>query len=225
MKHELIDVAQWPSMPAPMSSTDQGEAWVWGDFFATLQKQPIDVAQALREMTGNKASIPAAMDYPFAMSVFYNLEKNPHGPSRQPILCVGLERANCGAIEALGEALGIKPEAIKGLGKDAKEKVFIGVFTGSGRANLGRYNGPLNANAARKCFFDVIRSQLGLAGNPVLIGSIEDVYGHPNTGWPAMQNHPDSSRKSGCLGTVLSLALVLISIIAVALKYLPNHVP
>jgi hypothetical protein len=88
---------------------------------------------------------------------------------------------------------------------------MIGVFTGSGRRNLGVFDNMVSADSARQCFFNVIRSELGLTGDPVPIGSIKDVYGHPDTGWPADTGPSKALKKSGCLVAIASLvALVII---------------
>lgn len=52
MAFELISLMAWPSMPAPFSSSDQGEAWVWSDFVVLLQTKPILVAKMLNKMAG-----------------------------------------------------------------------------------------------------------------------------------------------------------------------------
>ena len=43
-------------MPTPMQSKDSGDAWIWGDFFAVLQKDPMIVAQGMQEMTGSSVT-------------------------------------------------------------------------------------------------------------------------------------------------------------------------
>lgn len=205
MKHELLEVANLPTMPAPMQSSDAGEAWVWGDFFATLQKNPMLVSQGIQAMLGQPVTKTPPMAYPYAMMVFYNKARNPHGPSSRPVLCVGLEQADYGALAALlgGEAVNL--QQVQG----AKGPLMIGMFYGAGRVNFGEFDGFVTADTARECFFKIIRSQLGLTGDPVRIGTIKDVYGHPGTGWPADSGFP-TLKKRGCTAVIASLAVIMV---------------
>jgi hypothetical protein len=173
-----------------------------GDFFATLQKNPMLVGQGIDAILGKQLTKPPAMAYPYAMTVFYNKAKNPHGPSSRPVLCVGLEQADYGALGAL---LGVNLPQAKG-------SLMVGVFSASGRINLGNFDGFVTADSARECFFKVIRSQLGLSGEPTRIGTIKDVYGHPNTGWPADGRPKDATKNSGCLGLIVSIVALVILI-------------
>ena len=79
MTVELINLTDWPTMPAPMQSPDAGEAWVWGDFVAILQRKPTLMGQAMQAMAGKQVTQAQTMEYPYAMMVFYNKAKNPHG--------------------------------------------------------------------------------------------------------------------------------------------------
>ena len=74
-----IDPKEWPTLPATWSSVDNGETWVWGDFFLTFQKEPKTFATRII--------------YHYSMSVFYRCDKNPHGPSWLPIMIIALEEA------------------------------------------------------------------------------------------------------------------------------------
>lgn len=214
MKHELIELSQWPSMPAPMQSSDAGEAWVWGDFFATLQKTPTVMRQVMEAMLGKQVTKSIPMAYPYAMTVFYNKAKNPHGPSSRPVLCVGLEQPDFGALARLLGSEGANfPQNAQG----TKGPLMIGMFFGGGRLNLGAFEGLVTADTARECFFNAIRSRLGLVGDPIRIGTIKDVYGHPDTGWPA-DSGLAGAPKGGCAAVIASIAaLVLLICITSAL--------
>ena len=207
MKHELIETIKFPTMPAPMQSSDAGEAWVWGDFFATLQKNPMLMGQVIQAMLGKQVTRTPAMTYLYAMTVFYNKAKNPHGPSSRPVLCVGVEQADYGALAAL---LGDEGANLPQVKQGAKGPLMVGVFSGAGRLNLGEFDGFVTADTARECFFNIIRSQLGLTGDPIRIGAIKDVYGHPNTGWSAESASLGTSKKGGCATLVGSLAALVI---------------
>lgn len=49
------------------------------------------------EMQGKKAE-NLGMTYHFAMSIFYRIDRNPHGPSLGPIMTVALEQADMGML-------------------------------------------------------------------------------------------------------------------------------
>jgi hypothetical protein len=218
MSFELINLTDWPSMPAPMQSKDSGEAWVWGDFFAVLQKEPMIVAQGMQAMTGNSVT-KSPMDYPYAMTVFYDKAKNPHGPSSRPVLCVALEQSNLAGLAAM---LGGDSKEIESIGGGAAMPMMIGVFTAAGRMNLGEYSGPLTADAARTRFFEIVKQQLSLHGDPVRIGAIDAVYGHPNTGWPAATKNSKGQGKAGCSAMLCLLVMATICVGAILKNQLPN---
>ena len=207
MKHELIEMTKWPTMPIPMHSSDAGEAWVWGDFFATLQKNPMLLLQMTQAMLGKQVTKNPEMAYPYAMTVFYNKVKNPHGPSSRPVLCVGVEQADYSVLATL---LGEQATKLPQLKQGGKGPLMVGLFSGEGRLNFGEFDGFVTADTARECFFNIIRSQLGLTGDPIRIGAIKDVYGHPNTGWSAESASLGTSKKSGCATLVGSLAALVI---------------
>lgn len=210
MEHELISLTKWPTMPAPMQSEDEGEAWIWGDFVAILQKNPMTCGALVTEMM-NKLSkkrpssppVPSAMEYPYAMIVYYKKHKNPHGPSSRPILCVGIEKANYGALkDRLGE---LPSEFVESLGT-GNGPLMVGVFRAGNRGNLGELDDFLTKDSARTKFFDVIRSELVPEGEPILIGNIQSIHGHPETGWAPIEA---DKKKGGCLNVFIAIAIAV----------------
>lgn len=198
MVQKLIELTKWLTLPAPFSSVDAGEAWVWGDFFAVLQKQPKLVGETLAALTGKVGGMPKTMEYPFAMSVFYHKSRNPHGPSSRPILVIGLERADYSAAAKL---MGMEmPE----LGQSSAP-IMVGVFTADCHLNLGSFDGYISIDTARNRFFQIMGEHLGLSGRPIQIGVIADVFGHPDTGWPTAPK----KKNAGCLGSILTFTAVL----------------
>ena len=196
---ELIDVTSYTSMPAPMQSSDAGEAWVWGDFFAILQKDPILVSQAIHVLAKGSDLGPAAFTYPYALTVFYQKHKNPHGPSSRPVLCATLERADYAAALA---TMGSSASQIKKF-KGQIGPTMLCMFTPEGHLNFGEFEQDVTADAAREAFFTLIAERLSLHGEPIRIGPIAAVYGHPNTGWPADEATEKGDKKSGCLGLLI----------------------
>ncbi len=151
-------------MPAPWSSQDEGETWVWGNFFGTIQKKPQSIADGIMAMTGQKNPMPGGIVYHYAMTVFYRKDKNPHGPSSRPVLSIGIEQMIMN-------------------GMDTGMPIMVGLFKTTTRLNLGDYKGNLTLDDARNEFFKITKSELKLSGEPQKIGSIKDALGHPQTGW------------------------------------------
>ena len=164
MKHELISLTTFPTMAAPWSSQDKGETWVWGSFFGTIQKEPQSIADGITAMTGWRKPLPGSMVYHYVMTIFYNKDKNPHGPSSRPVLSIGIEQ-------------------LKMEGVSMSMPIMIGIFKSGSRSNLGNYNGTLNLNDVRQKFFNIWKSELRLSGEPQKIGTMMDAWGHPQTGW------------------------------------------
>lgn len=203
MNIELLSTSEWPLLPVPMQSSDPGEAWMWGDFVATLQKDPLTMCQQVQVVLGEPIT-KSPMAYPYAMTVFHDKTKNPHELLSRPVLCVALEQPD---YDAISEIPG---------GKDAfigeprgKGPVMVGVFSGRRHMNLGPYRGPVTVEAARNHFFSVIRSQLRLSENPVCIGTINDILGNPQTGSPAPPGTAPASKREARLLLFLILVVLL----------------
>ena len=180
---ELIDLTTWPTLPSPWSSSDPGETWIIGDFFAFLQKDPEPLGEVLERKARGRAT-PTGMRYHYALTVFYRLACNPHGPSIRPVMTVALEQVDMGG------------------GKQAP--VFIGVFLRKEHVNLGQYDGPLDAASARAVLLANAFS-FGITGEPRLLGDIAAAKGHPDTGLPAAE---PPRAKSGCAGMLVALAML-----------------
>jgi len=149
--------------------------------------------EALSQMTGQKPSGLPPLEYPFAMSVFYRKDKNPHGPSGRPVLVATLEKLTI----------------------PGPNPIVRGCFKGGLRMNQGTFEDELTQDNARRALLETVRGSLGLTGEPVKIGVISDVYGHPNTGWPAQEK----TAKGGCL-SVLAVLGASLSVVFVAVSLL-----
>jgi len=190
----LLELTKWPTLPAPWSSVDAGETWVWGDFFLTFQKKPKTVLDLTMEMQGKKAEY-RGMTYHYAMSVFYRIDRNPHGPSHRPIMTVALEQADMGMLaKMLGSEAG---ELLQAEGGSKMGPLMIGLFTGETRLNLGDYEGDTSSQAVKRRFFEILARQLGVSGQPKMIGDLAQAHGHPETGLPAKK------KNSGCAPVIL----------------------
>ena len=190
----LIELTKWPTLPAPWSSTDRGETYVWGDFFLTFQKRPKTVLDLTKEMQGQKAP-KSGIIYHYAITVFYRLNKNPHGPSHRPIMVVALEQANIATLEKM---LGVDVGDLSQItGKGEMGSLMIGLFSGETRINLGEYKAGVDPESIRKHFFEIIGNRLDLPGHPKIIGDLSQAHGNPETGLPAKK------KNSGCLSVIL----------------------
>ena len=186
MPHKLIDLTKWPSMPSPFNSSDPGEAWVWGEYVALLQASPVVVAEMLMKMTGQKSVGVPPIRYPYAMTVFYRKDRNPHGPSSRPILVATLEQMDYAAAARMMGTQVINSSNIR---MQHGAPVVQGFFTAETHFNLGDFDGALTRDSARRYFLNFVKRHLSLEGEPVKIGSIADVHGHPDTGWPGQEKN------------------------------------
>ena len=184
----LLELTKWPSLPAPWSSVDSGETWVWEDFFLTFQKKPVTVLDLTMKMQGKKSE-HSGITYHYAMSVFYRINKNPHGPSHRPIMTVALEQADMGMLEKMfGSEAGDILQA-----EDIGEmEPMIGLFTGEAHLNLGEYEGDVSPQAVKTRFFEILGHRLGVSGQPKMIGDLAQAHGHPETGLPTKKKKHDS---------------------------------
>jgi len=198
---DLIELTKFPSMPAPWSSADEGETWIWDDYFVVVQKNPQTMIDVMSAMSG-KTAPPSTIEYPYAMTVFYRMDKNPHGSSKRPIMMLTVEKADFSALTAI-----LGNNEFKELSEKGKGPLMVGLFTAETRMNLGEFEGAQEFQNIRAHFFKVLRVRLGLASQPRKIGSIKSAYGHPDTGWPSQTDtstvRSGNSKNSGCLSVFL----------------------
>ena len=74
---------------------------------------------------------------------------------------------------------------------------MIGLFIGETRLNLGDYEGDTSSRAVKREFFGIIGRQLGVSGQPKMIGALAQAHGHPETELPAKK------KNSGCTPVIL----------------------
>lgn len=208
MQHELINLAEFPSMPVPLSSKDAGEAWVWGDYVLSLQKEPGKVGEMMNAMMGKPAVGPTPLSYPYAMTVYYRKDRNPHGPSSRPIYVLTLEKVDYGLANKL----------LKGkmgdltLPVDESNTVVRCAFHAGGRYNMGPFDETLTLENVRAYFFSQVDEMVSPEGDPQHIGPIMAIHGHPLTGWPAQAAPP----KKGCMLSIAAMAVVLLLAVSAA---------
>lgn len=59
---------------------------------------------------------------------------------------------------------------------------MIGLFTGETRLNLGDFEGDTSSQAVMRRFFEILARELGVSGQPKIIGDLAQAHGHPETG-------------------------------------------
>jgi hypothetical protein len=71
------------------------------------------------------------------------------------------------------------------------------LFDGEFHLNFGDYEDDVAPQAVKKHFFEILGSNLGLTGQPKMIGNLAQAHGHPETGLPAKK------KNSGCVPMIL----------------------
>jgi len=209
MPHELIKITEWPEMPAPLNSTTPGEAWIWGDFVITLQINPETIDDALQRLKVIQPTSLSAKEYPFAMSVFYRWDKSPHPPSVRPILVAALGRINYRTVAASSNPNdALRKLLISESDLSSDTVLFKDLYFAEIKHNYGIFDLPLTEENARKTLFEIIQPTLKLDGEPIKIGVISDIHGHPNTGWPTQQD--SKTNRGGCLGVISFVGITMI---------------
>jgi hypothetical protein len=215
MTPDLIPLTKFPTIPAPLQSSDAGESWVWGNFVLILQKNPITLAEVFNAMSPQKTFQPPPVQYPYAMSVFYRPDKNPHGQSKCPVMVSTLERMDYAKVRERMLQMGmLKKTPVSG--SDSNSPTVFGVFNSNSRKNLGNFEGELTLESVRNDFFQIIGRELALDGEPKRIGVIKDIYGHPDTGWPSEKEATSSATNKntkGCLSVIAIGGLMAASIL------------
>jgi hypothetical protein len=74
--------------------------------------------------------------------------------------------------------------------------LMVCLFSGTSHSNFGEYDGGMSPQAVKRRFFEILGYQLGLSGQPKMIGDLAAAYGHPETGLSSQKNN------SGCLAVI-----------------------
>jgi hypothetical protein len=110
-------------------------------------------------------------------------------------MIIALEQADMSMLaKMLGSEAG---ELLLAEGGGKMGPLVIGLFTGETRLNLGVYEGGTSSQAVKQRFFENLGRQLGVSGQPKMIGDLAQAHGHPETGLPAKK------KKSGCSPVML----------------------
>ena len=96
VKLEPLSLADLPSMAMPFTGRMKGAGktalWDLGDYFIVTEENPIPLASVVSRIAG-LANELIPIKYRYSGSLFYKLSRNPIGPSKRPLLVLGLEHS------------------------------------------------------------------------------------------------------------------------------------
>ncbi|MDR3154041.1 MAG: hypothetical protein LBW85_07185 [Deltaproteobacteria bacterium] len=180
----VTDTEKLAIMPAPWTGADEGETWVWGDFFMTFQTAPSTIYSHFLQSEGRKDDgAEADMTFLFAMTVFWRLDINPHGPTSYPILSVALWDPDSG---------GHGPKIFWPEDENASgpRPLLVWLFDSCPQPELrSYYKVDRDAGNVKRLFFKIIGKELGVSGQPKKIGTMTEAFGHPETGLSLRKRH------------------------------------
>ena len=228
---DLLDMTELPTCPMPWSSTNDGETWVWGDFFFLFEKNPKPAFEKALEELGKELEKSgqniewSGLIFHYSMSVFYRIDRNPHGPLQKPIMSVTLEQADSNM--PLEVQRGLESETPQSRESKKEEPMKITLFSGRTERDLGEYDGDFNPVAVKRRFFEILKEELGVQGQPKMIGDLEKAFGHPETGLPPNNSIPVDSEcnkeKRRARGKLHLAILSLLPIILFGIIYNYSH--
>jgi len=186
---------------------------VWDDLCLSFQTEPKTIAEPTPSQQGRPPLLPPPVYY-YAMAVF---RRPVSGSPRLPPALVLMV-----TLEPFGQACGFQwarplatytADAMTTAAEGTAGPFQVGLVAADYEVTL-RYDGTdVAPHSVRDYFINVVGRQLGMAGEPRMIGSLADARGHPETGMPAASPHPPAQRAAGC-GLVL-LAWALLSALGV----------
>lgn len=176
MSYQLIETTKHPSMANPYVGSDDGDAWVLSDFFFLFSKGPMTVAESMKAVLGQPAN-RGPMIYHYNLAGFYKPKANPMGPSRLPILSVGIEELVTFVDHRgfMGKLLG-SPLTRTSLG------IHVGMFLSAGRLNWGTIPSVPSREGAFQLLLGHAMKHLGLQGQPRRVGPGRGAFENPEVG-------------------------------------------
>lgn len=173
---------EMPSCPAPWSSIDEGELWLAGDYFMTLQRFPLSYAAAA-EYDSSHSPLNMPIIYPYAMLVYHKIDEDY--PKVLPILALTIEITNYG--NELTEAMVSEIDQIVPLKQilgRRKKPVFFCMFEGDRHINFGIYSDGLNRDTIQDLFFNKLESIIHFGRKAEEAGPMLSAFLNPETGLP-----------------------------------------
>jgi len=193
LKEKLIilrNLQHFPINPYSFQGSfkDEGESWIWGDYVIIFQKNPPNSYEFFQgsdktpftlklyhkifkpfedecprytnDLFKEKEDITLKQEWLFAMTIFY---KKSVYDSTFPILIYAIDKM-------IGRNPELTPIQIKS-DLQIKEKYRPNKFNIENRESVIKF------------FFNAIREELSLKDEPLKIGKINDIFGHPETGF------------------------------------------
>lgn len=156
LKETVISFSDFPEMPAPCWSEDEGEIWDFGNYILYFQKHPIlmyEFAKAVSEKKKIENIKPAdkMLRYLYAMTVKYKAGKNPSGfDSQKPAEVLTIEQVKINNIW---------------------QKPCLGCFCPKQHLNVGMLKTEISGIEAKRLFFSILKEKAPDI-EPIYIGPI-----------------------------------------------------
>ncbi len=156
MKETVISFSDFPEMPAPCWSEDEGEIWDFGNYMLYFQKHPIlmyEFVKAVSEKKEVEKIKPAdkMLRYLYAMTVKYKTGKNPSGfDSQKPAEVLAIEQIKINNIW---------------------QKPCLCCFVPKQHLNVGMVKTEISGIEAKKLFFSILKKKAPDI-KPIYIGPI-----------------------------------------------------
>ncbi len=168
---ESVAVFDRSDMPAVWATIDEGETWVWGDYFLVLQEYPETVAVHAAKEAG-EVPPKQPMLFPYVLSVFYRYDKSLYSPSGKPVCLFMIE---CPDIDSRDKYMGAKSADafLSSLGKDGQKPDYRQVWS-DGKDDARLYEGSFEQNSVRSFFFKEFKTLFKVKGVPRFQGALKD---------------------------------------------------
>jgi hypothetical protein len=147
-------------MAMPFSGRLQGAGktalWNFENYFIVTEENATTVAGVLARMAGS-ANNPIPLQYRYAGSVFYKLSRNPVGPSKLPLLVLGLEHSNISSTYA-------KQGLLDRIMRKAPvpTHLHVGYFVNDERVRLGMIPNSVEDGSGHRLVVQLVASAAGL---------------------------------------------------------------
>ena len=156
LKETVISFSDFPEMPAPCWSEDEGEIWDFGNYMLYFQKHPILMYEFIKAVSEKKEveKIKPAdkmLRYLYAMTVKYKTGKNPSGfDSQKPAEVLAIEQIKINNIW---------------------QKPCLCCFVPKQHLNVGMVKTEISGIEAKKLFFSILKKKAPDI-KPIYIGPI-----------------------------------------------------
>ncbi len=185
---ETVDVFEQPAMPAVWATIDEGETWVWGDYFLVLQENLETVAVHAAKQAGRLPPKQTVL-FPHVLSVFHRFDKNLYGPSGKPVCLFMIEQAD---VDSRDKYMGAKSADafLSSLEKDGLKPGYRRVWS-DGKDESLRFDGSSEKNSVRSFFFKEFKAVFKVNGVPHFQGALKDALLGQESGKGSTEYRPE----------------------------------